>query len=69
MEEVTNIYNASEPTFINKESYKGARMNQRQSNRISEDEDMSDMSGPSMMAIDRALNRAKKNVGPKKMRE
>jgi hypothetical protein len=53
MEEVINIYNASR------------RMNSVQD----EDIKYNNMSGPNMMAIDRAINRSRNKYGPKKMRD
>jgi len=69
MEEVINIYNASEP-IMDRDSYKQARQNSRRMNSV-QDEDIkyNNMSGPNMMAIDRAINRSRNKYGPKKMRE
>lgn len=69
MEEVINIYNASEP-IMDRDSYKQARQNSRRMNSV-QDEDIkyNNMSGPNMMAIDRAINRSRKKYGPKKMRD
>jgi len=69
MEEVINIYNASEP-IMDSESYKKARQAKRRMNSV-QDEDIkyNNMSGPNMMAIDRAINRSRNKYGPKKMRE
>jgi|TARA_R110000822_G_scaffold46209_2_gene123170 hypothetical protein len=69
MEEVINIYNASEP-IMDRDSYKQARQNSRRMNSV-QDEDIkyNNMSGPNMMAIDRAINRSRNKYGPKKMRD
>lgn len=66
MEEVINIYNASEP-IMDRDSYKQARQNSRRMNSV-QDEDIkyNNMSGPNMMAIDRAINRSRNKYGPKK---
>ena len=69
MEEVINIYNASEP-IIDRGSYKKARQSRRRINSIQEEEiEYNNMSGPAMMAIDRAINRSRNKYGPKKMRD
>ena len=69
MEEKTSIYNASEP-ILSRDSYKNARMKERQKNRINDDDETIDMSGPAMMAIDRAISRSSRRSegGPRKMR-
>lgn len=69
MEEKTSIYNASEP-ILSRDSYKNARMKERQKNRINEDNETIDMSGPAMMAIDKAISRSSRRSegGPRKMR-
>ena len=69
MEEVINIYNASKP-IMDRDSYKQARQNSRRMNSV-QDEDIkyNNMSGPNMMAIDRAINRSRNKYGPKKMRD
>lgn len=69
MEEVINIYNASEP-IMDRDSYKQVRQNSRRMNSV-QDEDIkyNNMSGPNMMAIDRAINRSRNKYGPKKMKE
>ena len=69
MEEVINIYNASEP-IMDRDSYKQARQNSSRMNSV-QDEDIkyNNMSGPNMMAIDRAINRSRNKYGPKKMRD
>lgn len=69
MEEVINIYNASEP-IMDSESYKKARQAKRRMNTIEDEKfEYNNMSGPNMMAIDRAINRSRNKYGPKKMRE
>lgn len=69
MEEVINIYNASEP-IMDRESYKKARQAKRRMNTIEDEEfEYNNMSGLNMMAIDRAINRSRNKYGPKKMRE
>lgn len=69
MEEVINIYNASEP-IMDRESYKKARQAKRRMNTIEDEEfEYNNMSGPNMMAIDRAINRSRNKYGPKKMRD
>jgi hypothetical protein len=69
MEEVINIYNASEP-IMDRESYKKARQAKRRMNTIEDEEfEYNNMSGPNMMAIDRAISRSRNKYGPKKMRE
>ncbi len=69
MEEKISIYNASEP-ILSRDSYKNDRMKERQKNRINEDDETIDMSGPAMMAIDRAISRSSRRseVGPRKER-
>ena len=69
MEEKISIYNASEP-ILSRDSYKNARMKERQKNRINDDDETIDMSGPAMMAIDRAISRSSRRseVGLRKMR-
>tara|TARA_R110000824_G_scaffold289159_1_gene477661 strand:- start:132 stop:347 length:216 start_codon:yes stop_codon:yes gene_type:complete len=69
MEEKISIYNASEP-ILSRDSYKNARMKERQKNRINDDDETIDMSGPAMMAIDRAISRSSRRSegGPRKMR-
>ncbi len=69
MEGKISIYNASEP-ILSRDSYKNARMKERQKNRINDDDETIDMSGPAMMAIDRAISRSSRRSegGPRKMR-
>jgi len=69
MEDVINIYNASQP-IMDRESYKKSRQTYKRSKNIQdEDIDYSNMSGPAMMAIDRAINRSRTKYGPKKMKD
>jgi hypothetical protein len=69
MEEVINIYNASEP-IMDRESYKRARQDKRRMNSIKDEEfEHNNIPGPNMMAIDRAINRSRNKYGPKKMRD
>ena len=69
MEGKISIYNASEP-ILSRDSYKNARMKERQKNRINDDDETIDMSGPAMMAIDRAISRSSRRSegGPRKMK-
>ncbi len=69
MEEKISIYNASNP-LLSRDSYKKARMKARQENRINENDESVDVSGPAMMAIDRAISRSSRRskAAPRKMR-
>jgi hypothetical protein len=69
MDDLINIYNAHQP-LVDKSSYKKAKIINSRSKSINNDNniDYESMNGPSMMAIDRAINRSNRRMQkPKKM--